>query len=323
MLETERPCAKFGDVLHFQTTDEVLHVLQGEYAISRPSSNTPRFLGSSDATTCLIAAVKMPNNVVIAHLDCEDACEYLVQRCEQLIVLDRSCAAELWMLGSCEDKQLISEGILQALTSALRSSRIITFKVKGAVVLKDNTAPAGGPIHTGLVYDTLHGIAHPAIFEIDKTEETIPRRTRRLARRWLGALSESSTDIPILENIWDMSREMYRLNPFSCNISHRIELLLSYYLMLPDDKLLETVSTTPEFEPSHFCNQQRDTFRWILRHKSASIPQQNYKWDKSSSAFVLVDPASSIPPVQVASVNRSRNLALQVSCDSYVQDHLV
>ncbi|KAG1663404.1 hypothetical protein FOA52_011682 [Chlamydomonas sp. UWO 241] len=266
-----------------------LNVLQGESARVRlhgesACGHARLFLGSEDATTCVIAVLldREAGLAWAAHYD-EGTCSDT----GILEALQSMRAPHAYLVGAFVDSRGTSARVASALLATLHHSW------RGCVVLQlaclgsVNTDPVTGQPRTRhLVVDCSTGTPAPACFE-DRGPE-LPRRSAYQACR-----REASGLTPV----WDTEACRLRLPAFDAAIPSWHAMYLERVARLTNVELLSQCSTSPEAERPCFVEDVRAGHAWLLAaQEDASVPEAEYEWDYGGWRQVHV--GESAPPVR-------------------------
>jgi hypothetical protein len=290
LLRVDTGTASWTQARHLDARRSVLRLLQGELAVVATAPNvtdhkTPappsslRYVGSGDATTCLIIAMRAAGYLLMAHVDNSASCAQIVRRVETLGGtgadggVSKTC--DVWMLGSFLDVRGTSEKLVTSCLREMTDSAQVIFKVQSTCTLAENTdRETGGPRFTGLAFDLLLGEAFPVVFI-----GTCTGALRRRSYQWIkdGVAGESCNEI------WDpQGGGVLILKSFPCIFSDRLLLFLNYALTLGDAQLTEVTSTSPEYEEQTYCADVREAIRFLCHNRNRVLPEEIFKWNPLS-----------------------------------------
>jgi hypothetical protein len=247
-----------------------VYVHQKEYAtvpLTVGGSGSPlvHYIGSSDATTCLIIVLQSANRVGVCHVD-TDTCGLDLCRASGFIdeVADTAEVGTLtaFLCGSYapthpgDAKSL--ESSLKAVSSTLASLMACKHlvDVKVACMLEHNTLTnedTETPRTTAMLFDCATGTAHHGVFESRGPE--MPLRSARMNCEEGGLPNETS-------RVYDSDTDCYVITPFKYQALPKAT--AQYVLALDDESLLQMTSTSPRVEPPGFCEDMRRFLRWVI-----------------------------------------------------------
>ncbi|CAE7868823.1 NTAN1 [Symbiodinium sp. KB8] len=240
-----------------------LCVLQKECGVAQPSHPLLRYVGSVDATTCLLVFVVRPDHVSVGHLDNpETSIQPLLPQGSPATEVKEEEAPErltVHLVGSFltgdrseEETEELSErlvyGVLQQLIDSKRE-----FNLGTAAVLSTNTYMR-------------EGIARPRVTDAawDMKEQTL------IPVKFEGeCFAAASSDLVPVYNASAAANKLI-IAPFTVDpLPLR---LLQYLCSMDDEELLQETSTSPKAEPPHFVEHMRDTLQYlILHHKWSGV----------------------------------------------------
>jgi Protein N-terminal asparagine amidohydrolase len=290
LLGVQTGTAPWTKARHLDARSGVLRLLQGELAVVATAPNvtehrTPtspsslRYVGSGDATTCLVIAIRAAGCLLMAHIDNGASCAQIVHRAETLggTVTDGgvSKTCDVWMLGAFLDVRGTSEKIVTSCLREMAESAQVIFRIQSTCTLDENTdRETGGPKFTGLAFDLLLGEAFPVVFK-----GTCAGALRRRALLWIrdGVAGESCNEI------WDaQGGGVLILKSLPCIFSDQLLEFLNYTLTIGDTQLMAVTSTSPEYEEQTYCADVRETILFLLHNRNRVLPEEIFKWNTLS-----------------------------------------
>lgn len=295
----QRACRAFlSDSLHGVPAGEMsVCVAQGEQAlVAGPEQQA--WVGSEDATTCVIAAILCRGTAWVAHFDettCNDTAA-IEAAAEQVGRLAGSGSGppQLLLVGAQQTASLAGLKTLQALLHNLHRQPVV-LRLTLACVDAANTDAAGGPRTRQLALNLRTGSAHPATFA-----DRGPQLPRRMAYNLLFASRlRSEGGAAQLQSIFDTSTCTIKLSPaFDPKLAPSLLVLNCERLLhLADADLLRLASTTPQHEGPNFLPDLRSMYAFVLAAQdaadeelSAMAGEATYVWSYDRRAWVLAAP---------------------------------
>eukprot|EP01080_Neovahlkampfia_damariscottae_P007108 gene7108-11271_t len=240
----------------------VLHVFQREFATILP--NQFEFIGSSEATTCIILFIrnKKTGKINCSHIDGSknqiggNNCS-LKKIFSTFNLEESSGVLELNFIGGYYDGSENSDKLIDSILFELENSNL-NFEIKTFFVSTENSIldkkdSIYYPIAKHASMETSTGKVFQTNFQVTNPEEEL----RSL--RWLGD-SE-------LGNIYDYKNEVLKIENFHYQTIEQANL----FLKLPDKVLLEYMSTSPEVESENFIPKLKNSLKFLINNPDAKI----------------------------------------------------
>jgi protein N-terminal asparagine amidohydrolase len=251
-----------------KSSERILYVGQGEVAHSVPSQCD--VIVSDKATTCHILGLRSESSsrlplTSMAHLDgtsYESSIRAMFQEHrEHHHTSDEKIDMNIYIVGGFDDMDSTSTGISNWLLNLLariaeeeKDSMIATLKVCAVSSLNDNGYAC--PIGRGLGINLRTG--HAFLAKVDESAAG-PATRLRSARLFTG-----SGKLSLIHG--SKSNELI-IEPFNYQPFGEIDQLLQ----LPDQIMLQYMSTSPDVEEPCFCSSLRATLRFVLDVKSSTM----------------------------------------------------
>ncbi|GIL43202.1 hypothetical protein Vafri_1006 [Volvox africanus] len=221
-------------------------------------------VGSSDATTCLIA-------VVVCHTTCKAwAAHYNSGFAERdtsiLDLLPRHMQKpDLWLVGSFREPTGESAATLAAVLRQLQDCKLL-FNVRLACVDLNNTDSTGAPCALSLV---VHCSAVEGVEGVDPSPAGFDDRGPELPRRFAHdhiAAGSSCGNTRALRHIVDTKTSRLCISGFLCRrLFPPFLRYLTEQLETPDAVFLQRSSTSPDHEPPNFVEDVKAAYRFIIK----------------------------------------------------------
>ena len=257
--------------------------LQGEAAFLSATApcaegaTLPRFVGSGEATTCLIVFIRAPDGsrAACAHLDCLEAVAPFVEACAAEGLFFEAAGAEpappleVALVGAFAGGDNTVHLVAATLTALQGVACPLTLAV--ACVLEANVSPAGPPrrpLHAGAALDMATGELRPASFASVGPHE-LERRARCFVR---GA---PSPFVAFTRGAWQPCAlpEPGSAGGGGGGLEWGVpRSAMARFLAMSDDKLLRTTSTSPEAEAPGYAAKMRETLVFISRRFEPPAP---------------------------------------------------
>ena len=248
-----------------QSPVKLLYVLQREFAVVSPTDDKIDVLGSEDATTCHLLALRHTGSGVtaLAHFDgcgMDEALERMIVK-----MLDASRGfpeggrIEAHVVGGFVDDRQESVRLFQKLFALFRHSRHDVHLVTACVCDANDVIKTNGvhfPILYGVAVDCKTGTVFPATFP-DKG----PDMALRAARHFTGSNRKTVIDIYDVRNK-RLVLDAFHLDPWE---------EASLWIQQPDDFILNYLSTSPKQEPGDFVPSLKETLRFIIYNPDLSV----------------------------------------------------
>lgn len=221
-----------------------VHVVQNEAAVvSTRNDQQVAYIGSTDATTCVIVALvdTAAGLAAVAHFDTDSAaCRHSLRAC----LPEGMAAPVLYMVGGYADAGGAGRRTCAALLAFFHAApQPIMLRLLCAGRL--NTDPAGAPRCQSLAVCLRTGAPHPAHFP-----DRGPMIPQRLAQLWVRRESE-----PKLEHVYDTPSGRIAPSLLVGAPHHSVRRYVAFLLQLSEDdpkEFLRRISTSPDEEGPGF-----------------------------------------------------------------------
>ncbi len=262
----------------------IIYVHQREvaHASTEQYESKGAILTSDNATTCHVLAFRScaqgENNSKalgsLCHLDTTRNGSCILKMINEHMIFHRcgmdgsspkekQVLMDVHIVGGYNDEDKTSEEItnhvFDILSKAARefnSTLIMTLKTCVVTSLNDvgryNYPSASGPMARGLLLDVSSGQVN-LLKSVNKNHKE-PASTLRRVRLWAPP---AQNDYLLVVHMWD--KEEICIEPFQFGPFPDMDL----FLQLPDNTLLEYSSTSPECEADDFCDEMRETVKYM------------------------------------------------------------
>ncbi|KAL7061057.1 hypothetical protein AAHC03_09695 [Spirometra sp. Aus1] len=305
------------DIISISSESEILYVHQNEYATVgfpktafpltsnskylRPHPHLPRFVGTSQMTSCHAVIVVSADAFVFGHLDGSGGGKLTREFFRNVIdflstrVQDQD-PPKVHIVGGFSDPYGHSKGVLtQILTELALSEVSFSLKTFCAYTLNESESASQGNVPQPVVRDVVYDIWSNKLFPAKiALEATGPLGVLRSSYTW------SKTARLRMNSIFDPLTYNITIRPFSFNPLTLVE--ARKFAHLPREQL-EHFSTTPKQESDGFYTMLR-ALGQLLTNMSAE-PEI---FRKGLLTFSYDTLTNSWKPLNVASVEASRNL---------------
>nr|DBA20297.1 TPA: hypothetical protein GDO54_016005 [Pyxicephalus adspersus] len=218
-----------------------LYIHQRELAATTPSDSSISVFGSEDATTCHMIVLRHTGSgaICFAHCDGSDTENEVASIIKAVKSLHNTAEGrlELHIVGGFNDERQLSKNLshqlLRAFDNQAEEIHLVTFCVT-AVNVK-----------TGEIFKA-------------KFQDHQPDEDLRLAYTLTGGH---------MVNIYDAKTEQLNIGPYSWTPLPNID----FWLEQEDQQILQSFSTSPEAEPSHFVKEVRSALQFLKKHPYPSI----------------------------------------------------
>ncbi|MBN3320969.1 NTAN1 amidohydrolase, partial [Atractosteus spatula] len=233
----------------------LLYVQQRELAATTPADDAVTVMGSDDATTCHLVALRHTGSgaACLAHCDGSGTARevpLIVRAVTSLSSHAHGGRLELHLVGGFDDDMRTSHNLsFQLLAAFDRQTEDIHLVT--CCISELNDVVSGGthrPVVYGIGVDVRSGDVFPASFPSRGPAEDL-----RSARTFAGGQ---------MANIYDAGRGLVRIGP--CKWSPNPD--IAFWLTQDDDTILKHLSTSPLVEPPHFVQHIKSTIRFLLEH---------------------------------------------------------
>ena len=255
----------------------ILIVLQGEQALVSRSTSNISFLGSSDATTCVILALLSEEMAWIAHCDEGTSMECLNSAISDMAV--SGSPVSVFMMGGFDDPRRISRTTIEMIVGCLHQHTAKLTLALACVLslntttrrVKDRYEPV--PIYQSLIInlDTSTATSAPANIK-DQRGPQLPRRFS-----YHHCCSHRS-----LVSIFDRDQSLVVIPEVSVNLSSSHLDYLQRILSIEDEEqFLMATSTSPNAEPDHFVEDIRSAYSWLISNQGQKLPALSFEFTTS------------------------------------------
>ncbi|KAI8470791.1 MAG: Transglutaminase-like superfamily-domain-containing protein [Monoraphidium minutum] len=246
----------------------------------------PEWLGSTDATTCAVAAAWCPETQLTwcAHLDGPPGPAAAEGIREVLCDLMRS--PQIYIVGCYCDAKRSGPKLARSLLSLLHGFDA-PLRLALCVVGAANTDAAGGPRTRQLAVGTRAGGARPWVFG---AAERGPEPARRFAAQHMRPQPSTLVDV------WDTAACCYRLPRFDATLSSWNTFFMERLSQMADTQLLANFSTSPDHESAWFCDDMRAMASFLVdaqepgsAARDAAAAEARYAWRYGSGGGGAAD----------------------------------
>ncbi|XP_070581190.1 protein N-terminal asparagine amidohydrolase-like isoform X2 [Ptychodera flava] len=229
--------------LNSQTKREVgpkglLYVCQREFATTSPEDASIEVMGSEDATTCHLTVLKHTGSgaVCVSHCDGSSVPEGVRDMIQEVTTLSQGKPGhlELHVVGGFLDDKKTSEGLFLNILN-------LNDVVKNGI---------HWPIIYGIGVDMKTGEIFPASFA-EKGPDDVPRG----ARNMIGKNAN-------MASMYDFKKRQLHIGPFQYAPWPDAKV----WLKLPDDVILNNMSTSPKVEPPDFVAHMRAVLKHVIEN---------------------------------------------------------
>ncbi|XP_077980141.1 protein N-terminal asparagine amidohydrolase-like [Glandiceps talaboti] len=239
----------------------LLYISQREFATVIPQHVSIDVIGSEDATTCHITVLRHTgsNAVCLSHCDgsgVEGGIKAMLQEITTLSHGKQGCL-ELHLVGGFADDKKTSEQLsLEILNEFHKHPEEIHLKTACITDLNDIVKDGvHGPIIYGVGVNVKTGEMYPASFA-DKG----PDEAARSARNFVGIGKHMSS-------VYDFTKRQLRIGPYQ----YRPWPDARFWLLEPDEVILQYLSTSPLVEPPNYVQHVRNALKHIIEHRNPEI----------------------------------------------------
>ncbi len=234
-----------------------VHVLQAEYALIDLAEERP-IIGSSDATTCVIAVFVCQDSqrAAIAHLDKPTSQRhvFLAQLLQGMV------RPTCYLVGAYSEPMEFSARSVRSVLSFLHWGTSLPVTLHLACLLRHNTDAGWSPRTRQLAVD-LRDFKPCSALQRDRG----PFSAQRSAAFWLGRQPELRL---VYDTAWGEFRPppLPRLDPLSVA-------MFRHWLRLDDAELLQRTSTSPEHEGPGYVHREKEGWGCILLYCMRYLPR--------------------------------------------------
>eukprot|EP00803_Ostreobium_quekettii_P011229 evm.model.scf_835.2 EVM.evm.TU.scf_835.2 scf_835:4670-6480(-) len=245
-----------------------IHVAQGEFCCTDLRAGTAGlWLGSSEATTCVIAVAICRSSELasVGHFD--DSCKRSSEGIKAWIRGMRR--PRVYLVGAYQDADGESACVAAAILSYLHGAQDIEAEILLACVSRRNTGADGWPIASSLAVDCQSGTAMRCTFE-DKG----PWQVESRARFWVQSCNRMT------ELVYDHLAGTLTVPGYCAAVDFWRLAKFERWLSLPDAQLIRIVSTSPDHEDTDFIPGVRQVLQWVIQHQEdqSIVPEQIFYW---------------------------------------------
>lgn len=261
-----------SDVRTIPPSTRSIHVVQGEAALAS-WANHELCIGSTDATTCVIAVVvcRQTQMAWTAHFDEATApLDHTFSDLAQQGTLQGD--ADVYLVGGFEEKSGISAAVVAGVLRSLHAAPL-NFHLRLASILRLNTSPEGGPAALHLAVDCHSGTPYPATFA-DRGPE-LPRRFTYASMIVHGLLAP----------VYDAAADVLRLPGFTVHMPRQYMAYYQRAVAMSDEEFMARNSTSPSFEPPNFCDDIRAAYQYRIDMHDHHVPERSYRWSAERCAW--------------------------------------
>ncbi|KAK7913559.1 hypothetical protein WMY93_013770 [Mugilogobius chulae] len=262
----------------------VLYVQQREYAATTPADKYVSVIGSDDATTCHIVALRHTGSgaVCVAHLDGSNTWAEVLRILKAVLSLSQHCKdgrLELHLVGGFKDDAKTSEKLSVNILMAFDRQKE-NVHLETCCITEMNDIVVNGthrPLVYGIGVNVKTGDVFPSSFTCKGPAEEL-----RSARTFTGGPVETHHALSFslhfyanklnntsfmwqLAEIYDSGRGLVKIGP--CKWSPNSE--IGFWLAQNDATILKYLSTSPKAEPPHFVQHMKSTIQFILDHPNS------------------------------------------------------
>ncbi|XP_054762807.2 protein N-terminal asparagine amidohydrolase-like [Lytechinus pictus] len=247
--------------VHHCEAIDLLYVNQREYAVTIPSDNIVKILGSDDATTCHIIVLRHSGSgaTALAHLDGHGIEGGIANMLASILTLSTGCSEgrlELHIFGGFCDSRgesvEISANVFSIFHKCVHDIHLVT-----ACMSELNDTVKDG-IHWPILYGVAVNVNSGEIFPASFADKG-PDKPLRSVYTLFGNHH--------MRNVYDHSSGLHMISPFT----YRAMPYISNWLLQPDSFIREHLSTSPEVEPPYFEEGIRDAIRWVMNHPHPTL----------------------------------------------------
>eukprot|EP00943_MAST-04B_sp_MAST-4B-sp1_P009191 g9191.t1 len=232
----------------------------------------PRYLGSSDATTCVLLFLYTDKSFSCAHYDSLSCVKASLKAQVESLLYDKAAIIKninVSMVGGynadgLEEGFLISNGIvkeLEVVTKALNlnTEYDVVFVCDDNRMKNEKYKGKHKPIFTDAVFDSNQKKIIPCVWE--NLPLITPEYRYRCASLWTSGLSGGGYDG--CKHVYDWNENVITISnrPYSTFHQSFVNYVLSNEV--EDEELLLQLSTSPYGEPSNFVPELKATFRFF------------------------------------------------------------
>ncbi|XP_033822260.1 protein N-terminal asparagine amidohydrolase isoform X1 [Periophthalmus magnuspinnatus] len=235
-----------------------LYVQQREYAATTPADQYVSVIGSDDATTCHLVALRHTGSgaACVAHLDGSNTWAEVQLIIKAVMSLSHHCKdgrLELHLVGGFNDDSKTSDNLSLNILAAFHKQKENVHLETCCITEMNDTVVNGThrPAVYGIGMNVKTGDVFPSLFTCKGPAEEL-----RSARTFTGGQ---------MAEVYDSSRGLVKIGP--CEWSPNLE--IGFWLAQNDATILKYLSTSPKAEPPHFVQHIKSTIQFILDHPNS------------------------------------------------------
>jgi len=245
--------------------ENLLYVIQREYAVVTPNDKSIAVMGSEDATTCHVVVIRHTGSGVCALSHC-DGCQTqagidsMVNDVTTLSTTSQQGRLEVYIAGGFLDKKNTSADLTREVLACLIKQPADVHLILACCTELNDIVNETDQIHypavMGVAVNVRTGEVFPATFPDHGPDDDI---------RSAGHFG--TPDHPAgFHNVYSHTKEQLVVGPYHWESWDGIE----SWLRAPDHLILKYMSTSPEQEPPYFPAHMKATLSAISRHPSPS-----------------------------------------------------
>jgi hypothetical protein len=235
----------------------------------------PRYIGSSDATTCVLLFLYTDKSFSCAHYDSLSCVKASLKAQVESLLYDEAAIIKninVSMVGGynadgLEEGFLISNGIVKELKVVTKALNLnteydVVFVCDDNRMKNEKYKDKHKPIFTDAVFDSIEKKIIPCVWE--NLPLITPEYRYRCASLWTSG--QSGGDYDGCKHVYDWNENVIKISnrPYSTFHQRFVNYVLSNEV--EDEELLLQLSTSPYGEPSHFVLELKATFRFFKEY---------------------------------------------------------
>ncbi|XP_076871935.1 protein N-terminal asparagine amidohydrolase [Brachyhypopomus gauderio] len=238
----------------------LLYVQQREFAATTPADNSVSVIGSGDATTCHLVALRHTGSGATCLAHCDGSSTWtevplLVNSVTSLSHPAKEGRLELHLVGGFDDDSNTSHKLSLNILAAFHKQKE-DIHLETCCITEMNDIVTDGihrPVVYGIGVNVKTGEVFPASFPYRGPAEDV-----RSARTFTGGQ---------MAEVYDSSKEQVKVCP--CRWAPNRD--IAFWLAADDDTILQYLSTSPHAEPPHFVDHIKATIQFLLDHPDAGV----------------------------------------------------
>jgi hypothetical protein len=252
----------------------VVVVMQGEQAmVNRRDSMA--FIGSTDATTCLVVSLVSADMAWVGHYDegtSQQDLESIDRAIEQMSHAEGAAPLSLFLVGSFIEERGISKATVRRVLRHLHHNRA-RLLIELACILELNTTSVCGTAPAPIVQSLVVDLQTCSPLAADLSDHRGPEVPRRFAYP-----SCIPPGIHRLVCIFDPEKRLLVVPEVTINLSpSHIQYLIRILAIEDDETLLEVTSTSPKVEGKGFVADVRAAYAFLLANQGRTLPSRFYE----------------------------------------------